>query len=101
VIAELPGFPEISPLTTTGFGVVGLASEPNPLEVIRLPLFASACGAPVSKRTAEAFARCLGRLTTKTARAHDFKWADGGFAMVMASAVSGSRLVRAGSTNAH
>jgi sugar lactone lactonase YvrE len=85
VIAELPGFPD-NLAADDGILWVALASEPNPaLEVIhKLPLFLRRLAArlPESVQPKPSRVAWVVAYDENGACVHDFKWADGGFAMV-------------------
>ena len=86
MIAELPGFPDN--LYADGDGViwVALPSEPNPtLEIVyKLPLSLRRFVArlPESIQPKPSRVAWVQAYDESGARVHDFKWTDGGFAMV-------------------
>src|SRR5271163_2067472 len=86
VIAELPGFPDNLAADDDGMIWVAFASEPNPmLEVIhKLPLFLRRLVArlPESVQPKPLRLAWVAGYDESGACVHDFKWKDGGFAMV-------------------
>ena len=86
VIAELPGFPHNLATDDDGLVWVALASEPNPaLEVIRkLPLILRRLFArlPESVQPKPSRVAWVAAYDESGTCVHDFKWTDGGFAIV-------------------
>jgi SMP-30/Gluconolactonase/LRE-like region len=86
VLAELPGFPDNLAADDDGIVWVALASEPNPaLESLhKLPLFLRRLAArlPESMQPKPSRVAWVAAYHENGACAHDFKWTDGGFAMV-------------------
>jgi sugar lactone lactonase YvrE len=86
VIAELPGFPDNLAADDDGLVWVAFASEPNPaLEVIhKLPLLLRRLVArlPESVQPTPSRVAWVAAYDENGACVHDFKWTDGGFAMV-------------------
>src|SRR3984957_9379820 len=85
-IFELPGFPDNLAADDDGLVWVAFASEPNPaLEVIhKLPLFLRRLVArlPESVQPKPSRVAWVAGYDERGACVHDFKWTDGGFAMV-------------------
>jgi sugar lactone lactonase YvrE len=100
VIAELPGFPDNLGADEDGLIWVALASEPNPaLESLhKLPLFLRRLAArlPESMQPKPSRVAWVAAYDENGACAHDFKWTDGGFAMVTGLCRVGSRVWCAG-----
>ena len=100
VIAELPGFPDNLAADDDGLVWVALASEPNPaLDVIhKLPLFLRRLAArlPESLQPKPSRVAWIAAYDESGACAHDFKWTDGGFAMVTGVCRLGRRVWCAG-----
>jgi sugar lactone lactonase YvrE len=86
VIEELPGFPDNLAADDDGIVWVALASEPNPaLDVIhKLPLFLRRLAArlPESVQPKPSRVAWVVAYDESGACVRDFKWTDGGFAMV-------------------
>jgi len=86
VIAELPGFPDNLGADDDGIVWVAFASEPNPaLERLhKLPLFLRRLAARLPERVQPKPSRVawVAAYDESGARVHDFKWTDGGYAMV-------------------
>jgi SMP-30/Gluconolactonase/LRE-like region len=86
VIAELPGFPDNLGADDGGLIWVAFASEPNPaLESLHnLPLFLRRLAARLPEGMLPKPSRVawVGAYDEKGKRVHDFKWMDGGYAMV-------------------
>jgi sugar lactone lactonase YvrE len=86
VLAELPGFPDNLAADDDGIVWVALASEPNPaLESLhKLPLFLRRLAArlPESMQPKPSRVAWVAAYDENGVCAHDFKWTDGGFAMV-------------------
>jgi hypothetical protein len=86
VIAELPGFPDNLAADEDGIVWVAFASEPNPaLEVIhKLPLLLRQLVArlPESMQPKPSRVAWIAAYDESGACVRDFKWTDGGFAMV-------------------
>jgi sugar lactone lactonase YvrE len=100
VIAELPGFPDNLCADEEGMVWVAFASEPNPaLEVIhKLPLFLRRLAArlPESVQPKPSRVAWVAAYDEIGACVHDFKWTDGGFAMVTGVCRLGRRVWCAG-----
>ena len=100
VIAELPGFPDNLAADDDGLVWVAFASEPNPaLEVIhKLPLFLRRLVArlPESVQPKPSRVAWVAAYDENGACVHDFKWTDGGFAMVTGVCRLGRRVWCAG-----
>jgi sugar lactone lactonase YvrE len=100
VIAELPGFPDNLAANDDGLVWVAFASEPNPaLEVIhKLPLFLRRLVArlPESVQPKPSRVAWVAAYDENGACVHDFKWTDGGFAMVTGVCRLGQRVWCAG-----
>ena len=100
VIAELPGFPDNLGADEDGLIWVAFASEPNPaLESLhKLPLFLRRLAArlPESMQPKPSRVAWVAAYDESGACAHDFKWTDGGFAMVTGVCRVGSRVWCAG-----
>jgi sugar lactone lactonase YvrE len=86
VIAELPGFPDNLCTDDDGIVWVAFASEPNPaLESLhKLPLFLRRLAArlPESVPPKPSRVAWIAAYDERGACMHDFKWTDGGYAMV-------------------
>ena len=86
VLAELPGFPDNLAADDDGIVWVAFASEPNPaLEVIhKLPFFLRRLAArlPESVQPKPSRVAWVAAYDESGACVHDFKWTDGGFAIV-------------------
>jgi sugar lactone lactonase YvrE len=86
VIAELPGFPDNLAADDDALVWIACASEPNPaLEVIhKLPLFLRRLVArlPESVQPKPSRVAWVAAYDESGACVHDFKWTDGGFAIV-------------------
>jgi len=86
VIAELPGFPDNLGAADDGIVWVAFASEPNPaLERLhKLPLFLRRLAArlPEGLQPKPSRVAWVAAYDKSGARVHDFKWMDGGYAMV-------------------
>jgi len=86
VIAELPGFPDNLGADADHIIWVALASEPNPaLERLhKLPLFLRRLAArlPESALPKPSRVAWIAAYDDRGACVHDFKWTDGGYAMV-------------------
>jgi sugar lactone lactonase YvrE len=86
VIAELPGFPDNLGADDDGLIWVAFASEPNPaLESLhKLPLFLRRLAArlPEGMQPKPSRVAWVAAYDETGGRVHDFKWADGGYAMV-------------------
>jgi sugar lactone lactonase YvrE len=100
VIVELPGFPDNLAADDDGLVWVAFASEPNPaLEVIhKLPLFLRRLVArlPESVQPKPSRVAWVAAYDENGACVHDFKWTDGGFAMVTGVCRLGRRVWCAG-----
>jgi SMP-30/Gluconolactonase/LRE-like region len=100
VIAELPGFPDNLGAGDDGIVWVALASEPNPaLESLhKLPLFLRRLAArlPESVLPKPSRVAWIAAYDERGARVHDFKWTDGGYAMVTGVCRVGRRVWCAG-----
>ncbi len=100
VIAELPGFPDNLGADDDGIVWVALASEPNPaLESLhKLPLFLRRLAArlPESVQPKPSRVAWVAAYDESGARVHDFKWTDGGYAMVTGVCRVGRRVWCAG-----
>jgi sugar lactone lactonase YvrE len=100
VIAELPGFPDNLGADDNGLVWVALASEPNPpLESLhRLPLFLRRLAArlPESLLPKPSRVAWITAYDERGACVHDFKWTDGGYAMVTGVCRVGRRIFCAG-----
>jgi sugar lactone lactonase YvrE len=100
VIFELPGFPDNLAADDDGLVWVAFASEPNPaLEVIhKLPLFLRRLVArlPESVQPKPSRVAWVAAYDESGACVHDFRWADGGFAMVTGLCRVGSQVWCAG-----
>ena len=86
VIAELPGFPDNLGADDDGIVWVAFASEPNPMleKIYKLPLFLRRFAArlPESVQPKPSRVAWIAAYDERGACVHDFKWTDGGFAMV-------------------
>ncbi len=86
VIAELPGFPDNLGAADDGVVWVALASEPNPaLERLhKLPLFLRRLAArlPEGLQPKPSRVAWVAAYDERGVPVHDFKWTDGGYAMV-------------------
>ena len=86
MIAELPGFPDNLGADEDGLIWVAFASEPNPaLESLhKLPLFLRRLAArlPESMQPKPSRVAWVAAYDENGACVHDFKWTDGGFAIV-------------------
>jgi hypothetical protein len=100
VIAELPGFPDNLGADEDGLIWVAFASEPNPaLESLhKLPLFLRRLAArlPESMQPKPSRVAWVAAYDESGACERDFKWTDGGFAMVTGLCRVGSRVWCAG-----
>ena len=100
VIAELPGFPDNLGADEDGLIWVAFASEPNPaLESLhKLPLFLRRLAArlPESMQPKPSRVAWVVAYDENGACVHDFKWTDGGFAMVTGVCRLGRRVWCAG-----
>jgi SMP-30/Gluconolactonase/LRE-like region len=100
VVAELPGFPDNLSADADGLVWVALASEPNPaLESLhKLPLFLRRLAArlPESVQPKPSRVAWIAAYDERGARVRDFKWTDGGFAMVTGVCRVGRRIWCAG-----
>jgi hypothetical protein len=100
VIAELPGFPDNLCADDDGIVWVALASEPNPaLESLhKLPLFLRRLAArlPESMQPKPSRVAWIAAYDERGACVHDFKWTDGGYAMVTGVCRAGRRMWCAG-----
>ena len=100
VIAELPGFPDNLGAGDDGIVWVAFASEPNPaLESLhKLPLFLRRLAArlPESVLPKPSRVAWIAAYDEHGARVHDFKWTDGGYAMVTGVCRVGRRIWCAG-----
>jgi sugar lactone lactonase YvrE len=100
VVAELPGFPDNLSADADGLVWVALASEPNPaLESLhKLPLFLRRLAArlPESLQPKPSRVAWIAAYDERGARVRDFKWTDGGFAMVTGVCRVGRRIWCAG-----
>jgi sugar lactone lactonase YvrE len=100
VIAELPGFPDNLGAADDGVVWVALASEPNPaLESLHtVPLFLRRLAArlPESVLPKPSRVAWIAAYDERGARVHDFKWTDGGYAMVTGVCRVGRRIWCAG-----
>ena len=99
-IARLPGFPDNLCADGDGLVWVALASEPNPMleSVHKLPLFLRRLVArlPESLQPKPSRVAWVQAYDESGARVHDFKWTDGGFAMVTGLCRVGHRIWCAG-----
>ncbi len=99
-IAELPGFPDNLCADGEGLVWVALASEPNPMleSIYMLPLFLRRLAARLPERMQPKPSRVawVQAYDERGARVHDFKWTDGGFAMVTGLCRIGRRIWCAG-----
>ena len=99
-IAKLPGFPDNLGAGDDGAVWVALASEPNPaLESLhRLPLFLRQLAArlPESLLPKPSRVAWIAAYDERGACVSDFKWADGGYAMVTGVCRAGRRIWCAG-----
>ena len=86
VVADLPGFPDNLGADDDGIVWVAFASEPNPaLESLhKLPLFLRRLAArlPAGMQPEPSRVAWVAAYDESGARVHDFKWTDGGYAMV-------------------
>ena len=100
VIAELPGFPDNLGAGDDRIVWVALASEPNPaLESLhKLPLFQRRLAArlPESVLPKPSRVAWIAAYDERGACVHDFKWTDGGYAMVTGVCRVGRRMWCAG-----
>jgi len=100
VIAELPGFPDNLGAGNDGIVWVAFASEPNPaLESLhRLQLFLRRLAARLPKSVLPKPSRVawVAAYDERGACVHDFKWTDGGYAMVTGVCRVGRRMWCAG-----
>ena len=100
VIAELPGFPDNLGADADDIVWVALASEPNPaLERLhKLPLFLRRLAArlPESVLPKPSRVAWIAAYDDRGACVHDFKWTDGGYAMVTGVCRVGRRMWCAG-----
>jgi sugar lactone lactonase YvrE len=100
VIAELPGFPDNLGADDDGIVWVALASEPNPaLERLhRLPLLLRRLAArlPESMQPKPSRVAWIAAYDERGGCVHDFKWTDGGYAMVTGVCRVGRRMWCAG-----
>src|SRR3984957_18624905 len=100
VIAELPGFPDNLGADDDGIVWVAFASEPNPaLESLhKLPLFLRRLAArlPESVLPKPSRVAWISAYDEHGACVHDFKWTDGGYAMVTGVCRVGRRIWCAG-----
>jgi SMP-30/gluconolaconase/LRE-like protein len=100
VIAELPGFPDNLGADDEGIVWVAFASEPNPaLESLhKLPLFLRRLAArlPESVLPKPSRVAWIAAYDERGACVHDFKWTDGGYAMVTGVCRVGRRMWCAG-----
>src|SRR5579872_6443090 len=100
VIAELPGFPDNLSADGKGLIWVAFASEPNAaLERLhKMPLFLRRVAArlPESVLPKPSRVAWIAAYDESGARVHDFKWTDGGYAMVTGVCRAGHRIWCAG-----
>ena len=86
VIAELPGFPDNLGADDDGLVWVALASEPNPalerLHKLPLPLRRPAARLPEFMQPKPSRIAWVAAYDEQGQRVRDFKWTDGGYAMV-------------------
>jgi sugar lactone lactonase YvrE len=86
VIAELPGFPDNLCADEDGMIWVAFASEPNPMldSLYKLPFFLRRLAArlPESVQPKPSRVAWIAAYDENGACTHDFKWTDGGFAVV-------------------
>jgi hypothetical protein len=99
-VAELPGFPDNLCADDDGVVWVAMVSEPNPMleSIYRLPLFLRRLAArlPESVQPKPSRVAWIAAYDESGARVHDFKWTDGGFAMVTGLCRVGRRIWCAG-----
>ena len=100
VIAELPGFPDNLSADGDGIVWVALTSEPNPAleRLYKLPLFLRRLAArlPESVQPKPSRVAWIAAYDESGACVHDFRWTDGGFAMVTGVCRVGRRVWCAG-----
>ena len=96
MVAELPGFPDNLGADDDGNVWVAFASEPNPaLESLhKLPLFLRRLAArlPESVLPKPSRVAWISAYDERGACVHDFKWTDGGYAMVTGVCRVGRRI---------
>jgi len=95
-IAELPGFPDNLCADGDGLIWVALPTEPNPMleSIYKLPLFLRQLTArlPESMQPNPSRVAWVEAYDAGGARVHEFKWTDGGFAMVTGLCRVGDRI---------
>ncbi len=100
VIAELPGFPDNLGADADGIVWVAFASEPNPVleSLHKLPLLLRRLAArlPESVLPKPSRVAWIAAYDERGACVHDFKWTDGGYAMVTGVCRVGRRMWCAG-----
>jgi sugar lactone lactonase YvrE len=96
VVAELPGIPDNLGADGNGLVWVAMASEANAMleRIYRLPLFLRRVAArlPASMQPKPSRVAWISAYDERGACVHDFKWTDGGFAMVTGVCRVGNRI---------